>query len=50
MPSKSCAVLLNIGPSNLLFDEIIVTFMDENGRQLEIECKVNLTLLINKQK
>ena len=32
MPNKSCAVLLNIGTSNLLFDEIIVTFMDENGR------------------
>ena len=30
------------------FDEIIITFTDQNGRQLEIEDKVNLTLLINK--
>ena len=30
------------------FDEIIITFTDQNGRPLEIEDKVNLTLLINK--
>ena len=30
------------------FDEIIVTFTDQNGRSLEIEDKVNLTLLIIK--
>ena len=35
---------------NTEFDEIIITFNDQNGRPLEIEDKVNLTLLINKQK
>ena len=33
---------------NTEFDEIIITFMDQNGRPLEIKDKVNLTLLINK--
>ena len=33
---------------NTEFDEIIITFTDQNGRALEIEDKVNLTLLINK--
>ena len=33
---------------NTEFDEIIKTFTDQNGRPLEIEDKVNLTLLINK--
>ena len=32
------------------FDEIIITFTDQNGRPLEIADKVNLTLLINKWK
>ena len=32
---------------NTEFDEIIITFMDQNGKPLEIEGKVNLTLLIN---
>ena len=53
---KSYAYLLNIESSNLLFlktcniefDEIIITFADENGGPLEIEDKVNLTFLINK--
>ena len=57
-PNKSYAYLLNVEPSNLVFlknygtefDEIIITFTDQNGRPLEIEDKVNLTLLINKQK
>ena len=48
--------MLNVEPSNLVFlktditkfDEIIITFTDQNGRLLEIEDKVNLTLLINK--
>ena len=48
--------LLNDGQSNLVFletyntefDEIIITFTDQNGRPLEIEDKFNLTLLINK--
>ena len=54
-PNKSYAYLLNVDPSNLVFlktcntefDEIIITFMSQNGRPLEIEDKVNLTLLIN---
>ena len=33
---------------NTEFDKIIKTFTDQNGRTLEIEAKVNLTLLINK--
>ena len=54
-PNKSYAYVLNIEPGNLVFlktyntefDEMI-TFTDQNGRPLEIEGKVNLTLLINK--
>ena len=50
--------LLNVKPSKLVllktynteFDEIIITFTDQNGRTLEIEDKVNLTLFINKWK
>ena len=57
-PDKSYAYLLHVEPSNLVFlktynikfDEIIITFTDQNGRPLEIEDKVNLTLLINKEK
>ena len=33
---------------NTEFDEIIITFTDQNGRLLEIADKVNLTLLINR--
>ena len=33
---------------NTDFDEIIITFTDQNDKPLEIECKVNLILLINK--
>ena len=48
--------MLNVEPSNLVFlqtyntefDEIIITFTNQNGRPLEIEDKVNLTMLINK--
>ena len=55
-PNKSYAYLLYVEPSNLVFsktyntefDEIIITFTDQNGRPLEIEDKINLTLLINK--
>ena len=55
-PNKSYVYLLNVKPSNLVFfkiyntefDEIIITFTDQNGRPLEIEDKINLTLLINK--
>ena len=56
MPSKSYAYWLNVEPSNLVFlktyhtvlDEIIITFTYQIGRPLNIEDKVNLTLLINK--
>ena len=56
MPNKSYAYLLNVEPSYLVFlktyntdfNEIIVTFTDQNGRPFEVEDKVNLTLLINK--
>ena len=56
MSNKSMPYFLNAEPSNLVFlktyntdfGEIIITFTDENGRPLEIEDKVNLTLLINK--
>ena len=42
MPSKSYVYLLTVEPSNLAFsktynnefDEIIITFMDQNGRSL----------------
>ena len=47
--------MLNVEPSSLVFlksyntvfDEIIITFTDQNSRPLEIEDKINLTLLIN---
>ena len=55
-PNKSYAYLLNVEPCNLMFlktyntefDEIVITFTDQNGRPLEIEDKVNLALGINK--
>ena len=51
-------ILLNAEPSTLVFlktyntefDEIIISFTDQNNRLLEIEDKVNLTMLINKWK
>ena len=57
-PNKSYAYLFKVEPSNLAFfktyntefDEIIITFTDQNGRPLKIEDKVNLTLFINKLK
>ena len=54
MTNKSYACFLNAEASNFEytynteFDEIILTFMDQNGRPLEVENKVNLTLPINK--
>ena len=50
--------LLNVEPIDLVFlktyntafDEIIITSTDQNGRPLEIEDKVNLTLLTNKSR
>ena len=55
MPNKSYAYLLNVEPSNLVFwktyntefDKTVITVMNRNGRPLEIEDKVNFTLLIN---
>ena len=54
--NESYDYLLNVEPSNLAFlktyntefDEIVMTFTNQNVRPLEIENKVNLTLLINK--
>ena len=48
--------LLNVEPSNLIFlktyniefDEIIITFTNQNCRSLQVENKVNLTLFTNK--
>ena len=50
--------MLNVESSNLVFlknyntefDKIVIKIANQNGRPLEIEDKVNLTLLINKQK
>ena len=57
MPNKSYGYLLNVEPNNLMFLKTyntefdkIISFTDQNGRSLEIEDKVNLTLFINKQK
>ena len=55
-PNKSYGYLLNIEQNNFVFlatrntdfDDIIITFTDQNGRSLEIEDKANLTLLINR--
>ena len=51
-PYKSYAYLLNVVASNLVFlktyntesDEIIITFTNQNGKPLEIEDKVDLTI------
>ena len=56
MPNKSYACLLNVESNNLIFlkiyntefDKTIIIFTDQNGRPLEGEDKVNLTLLSNK--
>ena len=54
MPNKFYAYLLNVEPSNVVFwnfntqfDEIIITFMNQNGRKLEIPDKAN-SLLTNR--
>ena len=49
-------IFLNVAPNNLVFlkisntefDEIIITFTDQNDRLLEIENKVNLRLLLSR--
>ena len=54
--NRSYTYFLNVEPSNVLFlktdntefDETIITFTEQNGRPLEIENKVYLTLPINK--
>ena len=58
MSSRSYAYLLNVEPSNLVFiktyntgfDEIVITFTDQNSKPLEIKDKFNLTVLITKWK
>ena len=53
-PNKSFGSLLDISPSNHIFlktftseyDEIIVWFSDQNSKPLEIEDRINLTMVI----
>ena len=52
--NKSLGSLLDIFPSNLIFlktfnseyDEIVVWFTDQNSQPLEIEDRINLTMVI----
>ena len=54
VPNKSFGSLLNISPSNHIFlktfnskyDEIVVWFTDQNSEPLEIEDRINLTMVI----
>ena len=54
VPNKSFGSLLDISPSNHIFlktfnseyDEIIVWFTDQNSQPLEIEDRINLTMVI----
>ena len=54
IPNKSFGSLLDISPSNHIFlktfnseyDEIIVWFTDQNSQPLEIEDRINLTMVI----
>ena len=54
VPNKSFGSLLDISPSNDMFlktfnseyDEIIVWFTDQNSKPLEIEDRINLTMVI----
>ena len=54
LPSKPFGQLLEISPTNFIilkrfnseFQTIEVWFMDQNSQPLEIEEKINLTLLI----
>ena len=53
-PNKSFGSLLDISPSNLIFlkkfnseyDEIVVWFTDQNSKALEIEDRINLTIVV----
>ena len=54
VPNKSFGSLLDISPSNHIFlktfnsesDEIVVKFTDQNSKPLEIEDRINLTMVI----
>ena len=54
VPNKSFGSLLNISPSNHIFlktfnseyDEIVVWFTDQNSKPLQIEDRINLTMVI----
>ena len=54
VPNKSFGSLLDISPSNHIFlktfnseyDEIIVWFTDQNSKLLEVEDRINLTMVI----
>ena len=54
VPNKPCGSLLEISPTNHIFlktlnseyDEIIVWFTDQNSQPLEIEDRINLTIVI----
>ena len=54
VPNKSFGSLLDISPSNHIFlktfnseyDEITVWFTDQNSKLLEIEDRINLTMII----
>ena len=54
VPNKSFCSLLDIFPSNHIFlktfnseyDQIIVWFTDQNSKPLEIEDRINLTMVI----
>ena len=54
VPNKSFGSLLDISPSNHIFlktfnsecDEIILWFIDQNSKPVEIEDKINLTMVI----
>ena len=47
---KTGSILVFLQTCNVDFDEIIMTFTDENGRELKMEDKVNLILLNRKDK
>ena len=54
VPNKSFGSLLDVSPSNHIFsktfnseyDEIVVWFTDQNSKPLEIEDRINLTMVI----
>ena len=54
VPNKPCGSLLEISPINHIFlkilnseyDEIIVWFTDQNSQSLEIEDRINLTMVV----